>query len=231
MTGTTSQLHRWQGLLGAALVAGLLVLSASASAQEASPGVPTKGATRLTVEFAPSKSKGVPHYLAARLTASDGSAVAGEQVRFVRLADIFGGRKVELARATTDNGGVARVAIVPREPSYDVTASFAGNDSLERSVIGQEVVFPPETVVTGARPPHGGGLVDPHLRPLAEVMPGVIGSAALIVWAVLVFVALGTLWRVRRSRDRGYPTPLGVGTGTGAPDGDPADSGAQGPQR
>lgn len=227
MTGTTSPLRRSHVLLGA-LIAGMLVLTSSASAQEASPAASTKEATSITVEFVPSKGKGVPHYITARLSASDGSAVSGETVRFVRLADIFGGRKVELGRAKTDNGGVARVAIVPRESSYDLTASFAGNDSLERATLEQAVVFPPETVVTGARPPRGGGLVDPHLRPLAEVMPWVIGSTALIVWAVLFLVALGTLWRVRRDRDRSHTTPPGVGTGAGAPDGDPAISGAQG---
>jgi hypothetical protein len=229
MTGAVSPVHRKLTQLGL-IVATLLVVPVAASAQETSPAAPTGDATSLTVEFVPSTVKGVPHYLTARLTASNGSAVAGEQIRFVRHADIFGGRKVELGRATTDSGGVARVAIVPRETSYEVTASFAGIESLEGSVVEQEVVFPPETVVTGARPPHGGGLVDPHLRPLAEVMPGVIGSAALIVWAVLVFVALGTLWRVRRDGDRGNPTPPGVGTRSGALDGDPAVTGSERPE-
>ena len=230
MTGAISPLHRSHVPLGLLVVASVLVLPVVASAQEASPAVTTDDVTSLTVEFVPSTVKGVPHYLAARLSTSDGSAVAGETVRFVRLADIFGGRRVELGRAATDMGGVARVAIVPREPDYDVTVSFAGSESLEPRTVEQRVVFPPETVVTGARPPHGGGLVDPHLRPLAEVMPGVIGSAALIVWAVLVFVALGTLWRVRRDRDRGFPTSPGVGTGTGSSDDDAVVSGAQGPQ-
>lgn len=229
MTGVIQPLRRWFVLLGW-LAASLLALPPTASAQEPSPSFATDAASSLSVEFMPSTVQGVPHYLAARLSASDGSAVAGETVRFVRLADIFGGRKVELGRATTDMGGIARVAIVPREPEYDVIVTFAGSESHEQRTVEQRVVFPPETVVTGARPPHGGGLVDPHLRPLAEVMPGVIGSAALIVWAVLVFVALGTLWRVRRDRDRGFPTPPGVGTGTGSSDGDAVVSGAQGPQ-
>lgn len=229
MTRTASPLRRSRGLL-CALVAGLLLLPTTASAQEAAPSASARGMTSLTVAFVTSAGKGIPHYITARLVASDGSAIAGETVRFVRLADIFGGRKVELGRAKTDNGGVARIAMVPREPSYDITVSFSGTEALERSTLEQTVVFPPETVVTGARPPHGGGLVDPHLRPLAEVMPGVIGSAALLVWAVLVFVALGTLLRVRGDADRGTTSPSGEGPGAGAPDGDPAVSGAQGPR-
>jgi hypothetical protein len=73
--------------------------------------------------------------------------------------------------------------------------------------------------------------VDPHLSPLAEVMPGVIGTAALLVWIVLIGVGLGTLWRVRRDPGQvDTTTSSDVGSGTGASRGDPVVNASRGPQ-
>jgi hypothetical protein len=189
------------GLLG--LLALLAVPAAPVVAQDASAQPSGKRPTTLEVDFQLSKGKGIPHYLTARLTTEDGSAVAGERIKFVRTADIFGGRNVELGRASTDNAGVARIAVVPREPTYALTVSFSGSEDLEASKATAEMAFPEEIVVRTARPPHGGGLVDPHLSPLADVMPGFIGTAVLIIWVALVATGLGAIRKIRvEARER-----------------------------
>ena len=156
----------------------------------------TKEATTLSVAFEPSSMTGIPHYLAARLVAEDGSAVVGERVSIRRVVDVFGGRTVTIGRATTDNAGIARVPIVPREEVYKVTASFSGTDSLSASEVEDDVVFPAESVLIPEEVPRGG-LVDPQLRPLADVMPVAIGAAVVVVWVVLIGVSVLTLIRIR----------------------------------
>ncbi len=158
-----------------------------------------KDITNLSIAFEPSSMTGIPHYLAARLVAQDGSAVVGERVSIRRVVDVFGGRTVTIGRATTDNAGVARVPIVPREDSYRVTAAFSGSDSLAASRVEDDVVFPAEAVLIPEEVPRGG-LVDPQLRPLADVMPLAIGAAVIVVWIVLIGVTVVTLSRVRSSR-------------------------------
>jgi hypothetical protein len=196
------------------------MVSLVASAQDEAPASPaTKEATTLSIAFEPSSMTGIPHYLAARLVAEDGSAVVGERVSIRRVVDVFGGRKVTIGRAPTDNAGIARVPIVPREDTYRVTASFSGTDSLAASTVEDDVVFPAEAVVIPEEVPRGG-IVDPQLRPLADVMPIAIGVAVVVVWIVLIGVTLFTLARVRSSRrsderatDQGSAEVPGAGSG------------------
>lgn len=172
----------------------------AASAQDEAVASPApKASTSISVAFEPSSLEGIPHYLAARLVTGDGSAVVGERVSIRRVVDVFGGRTVTIGRAATDNAGIARVPIVPRDLSYEVTASFSGNDSLEGSSVDDDVVFPSELVVIPAEVPRGG-LVDPQLRPLAEVMPLAIGGAVIAVWVVLIGLTVMTLAGIRSSR-------------------------------
>jgi len=204
MARRTPSLVTWrvrEGLLALVLaVVSVALLGQGISAQEEplmSP--PVKEPTALSITFEPSSMAGIPHYLAARLVAEDGSAVVGERVSIQRVVDVFGGRAVTIGRATTDNAGIARVPIVPREDTYRVTASFSGTDSLVASSVEDDVVFPAETVFVPEEVPRGG-LVDPQLRPLADVMPIAIGLAVVVVWIVLIGVTVLTLSRVRSSR-------------------------------
>lgn len=103
----------------------------------------------------------------------------------------------------TDNAGVARVPVVPREPTYELDVSFAGSEAFAASSVTTEVTFPEGTVVRTARPPHGGGLVDPQLSPLADVMPGVIGTTVLVIWVVLLTIGLGTVRQIRLEARKG----------------------------
>lgn len=182
-----------------ALAATALVVQIASAQDETPAPSASKQATIISLAFEPSSMAGIPHYLAARLVAQDGSAVAGERVSIRRVVDVFGGRTVTLGRATTDNAGIARVPIVPREESYKVTASFSGTDSLTASKVEDDVLFPPETVVIPEEVPRGG-LVDPQLRPLADVMPVAIGTAVIVVWVVLIGTSVLTLSRIRSSR-------------------------------
>lgn len=143
--------------------------------------------------------EGLPHYLAAKLTTEDGSAVIGERVHIRRTADVFGGRTVTIGRPTTDNAGVAKVSVEPREQVYKVTAWYGGSDTLEGAEIVDDVVFPAETVVIPEEVPRGG-LVDPQLRPLADLMPAAIGTAVIVVWVVLLATTILTILRIRSSR-------------------------------
>lgn len=209
--------------LGLLVVLALATVPATvAFAQEASTPPQAERATSLEVSFQASEGKGIPHYLVARLTTEDGSSVSGERVRFVRQADIFGGRSVELGRPRTDNAGIARIAVVPREPTYELKVTYSGSEDLEAAEVATDMAFPEELVVRTARPPHGGGLVDPHLSPLASVMPGVIGTAVLIVWVVLLVVGLGAVWQIRRETKGAGSLPPDSGTGT--PGSRPADT-------
>lgn len=179
-----------------------------AVAQDASSPAP-KMATTITVHFEPSRMDGIPHYLAARLVAADGSAAVGERVQIRRTVDVFGGRSVTLGRANTDNAGIARVAIEPREEVYAVSASFTGSDTLSPSEVVDDIVFPSELVIIPEHAPRGG-LVDPQLRPLADVMPLVIGAGVVVVWLVLLGVTFLTLLHIRSTSrsDRTAPDRL-----------------------
>lgn len=188
-----------------ALLAAVLVMPAALSTQAAATGEepPTlaRQATRIDVSFEPSRMARMPHYLVARLVTEDGSVVAGQEVRLRRTADAFGGRRVTLGRGMTDNAGVARVAVEPREPVYHVTASFAGTDALAASEAVVDVVFPADVVSIPERV-LGGRLVDPRLRPLADVMPVAIGTGFALVWTILLVLTVVTLMRIRSaSRD------------------------------
>lgn len=195
------RLGRRQHLAALVLCGALAAWSAQAvSAQEESAASPTpKTATSMSVTFEPSSMDGIPHYLAARLVTQDGSAVVGERVSIRRVVDVFGGRTVTIGRAATDNAGIARVPVVPREDIYSVTATFSGSDTLAASSVEDEVVFPAGTVIVPEEVPRGG-LVDPQLRPLADVMPLAIGAAVVVVWVVLIGLSIVTLAGIRSSR-------------------------------
>lgn len=197
----SARLRDRRQLLALALALSAMTLggqSISAQEEEAASPAPKEG-TVISVAFEPSSMDGIPHYLAARLVAQDGSAIVGERVSIRRLVDVFGGRRVTIGRATTDNAGIARVPIVPREETYRVAASYSGNDSFAASDVEDDIVFPAEAVLIPEEVPRGG-LVDPQLRPLADVMPLAIGAAVIIVWVVLIGVSLVTLANIRSSR-------------------------------
>lgn len=224
--GTTIRSRRWRyaalatacaSAFGLAILA-LIGSAGAVGAQEAVSPAP-KLATSLSVTFEPSSMEGIPHYLAARLVAEDGSAVVGERVQIRRTADVFGGRTVTIGRASTDNAGVARVPVEPREEVYVISASFAGSETLAPTQVEDDIVFPAETVIIPEEAPRGG-LVDPQLRPLAEVMPLAIGAGVAAVWVVLLGVSVVTLSRIRSSRRSderasGQASAEAPGTGSG----------------
>lgn len=204
--------------LAVGLAVGLAVVGPAVVLGQDEPATVDKVSTTISVSFEPSPMDGIPHYLAARLVAQDGSAVIGQRVRIQRTADAFGGRTVTIGRGTTDNAGVARVPVEPREEVYTVTASFSGDEGLEASKVVDDIVFPSELVILPERAPQGG-LVDPQLRPLADVMPLVIGLGVVLVWVVLLGLTAVTLRRIRTD----------AGTGESVPDTERAESLGAGP--
>jgi len=165
----------------------------------------------MTVGFEASTVKGVPDYLVARLTLADDSVVAGAAVTFLRTVDLGGLRSVLLGVATTDRGGTARMAVVPREEVYRVTVRFASTDELAASEATADIAFPKASVVHPDAAPRGG-VIDPRLRPLADVMPLIIGGTVGLIWLVLLAVTGLTLRRIAAESHPGMEaaTPVGA---------------------
>lgn len=184
----------------AALTGALLLLALPVVGLAQDPGAAAspapKQATSISLAFEPARMQGLPHYLVAKLVSQDGSAVVGGRVTMRRKADAFGGRTVTLGRATTDNAGIARVPVEPREPAYHVTASYGGDEDLASSTAESDIAFPAELVLQPQHVPQGG-LVDPQLRPLGDVMPIVIGLIVLGIWILLLALTVMTLVRIR----------------------------------
>ena len=183
-----------RSIIGASVVGLAIALPTTVLGQEDPPS-DARAATSISITFEPSRMEGLPHYLAARLVSEDGSAVVSELVKMRRVADAFGGRTVTIGTATTDHAGIGRVPVEPREDVYRITASFGGNDALADSESELDVVFPSELVILPEHAPQGG-LVDPQLRPLADVMPLAIGAGVLLVWGVLLGLTVLTLRRI-----------------------------------
>jgi hypothetical protein len=198
----------------AATVALSAVMVLVGPARSAAPTGPQD--TVLTVAFEASAVQGVPDYLVARLTLADGSAIEGAEVTFLRTVDLGGARSVLLGVATTDRGGNARLAVVPREQVYRLTVRFAGTDALSASEVAAEVAFPQALVVHPEAAPRGG-VVDPRLRPLADVMPVVIGGAVVLIWLVLLAVTGLTLRRIAAERRPGGEAAAAVGAQSAEP--------------
>ena len=195
------------GLASLAALAAVVVLAtpARAVAPAGSQG------TLLTVRFEASTVKGVPDYLVARLTLTNGSAIEGAEVEFLRTVDLGGERSVLLAVATTDRGGNARVAVVPREEQYRVIVRFAGTEEVAASEVTADITFPRALVVHPKAAPRGG-VIDPRLRPLADLMPMVIGGAVALIWLVLFGVTGVTLRRIAAERRPGLQAAAPAGT-------------------
>jgi hypothetical protein len=184
------------GLL-AALLFGTATLAADPPAE-----------TRLAVSFSESSSPEIPNYLVAQLTLSDGSAVADQEVTFLRTAALDGEVVVELGRAVTDLGGDARLPFIPRNEQDTITARYDGSSAFASTSVVADIRFPAETVERAVHAPNGGA-VDPRLRPLASVMPGVLAGAVVLVWLVLLTVSVMTLWTVRSSGRTSLVSHLG----------------------
>jgi hypothetical protein len=78
---------------------------------------------------------------------------------------------------------------------------FAGTEEVAASEVTAEIAFPQALVAHPDKAPRGG--VDPRLRPLADLMPVVIGGAVALIWLVLFMVTGVTLRRIASERRPG----------------------------
>jgi hypothetical protein len=186
-----------------------LVVSVAARAADPPPSQAALSRTTVSVAYERSTVEGVPDYLAGRLALVEGSAVADQTLTFWRSAEFGGVRTVKLGAGSTDGGGIARIPIVPREDRYQITVRFSGTNDLAPSEIVGEIVFPPENVVHPEHAPQGG-VIDPRLRPLANVMPALLGGTVVLVWLVLFAVTAVTLIRVRAEGRKKVESRLGT---------------------
>lgn len=177
-------------LVGAAVI--LLALGNAFGSAAAAGAASDKTATRLEVRLEAPAQRGLPHSIAVRLTAADGSAVTSAPVSVYLDVTFFGGRSALLGRATTDTSGTARVAIRPDRASYQVRARFAGNDTLEPSETAKTLAVPAAQVQPAAEPARA-----PLLVGVGRVAPRLIAVLVVLVWALLLG---GSIWVLRRVR-------------------------------
>jgi len=167
-----------------------LIGSATASAQEQEP-------TSLVVGVERSAMPGLPDHVSARLRDADGKPVGNAPITFWLDVELLGSRKAFAGSATTDATGTARIPLTPRQQTYQVYATYTGDDT-HLTIEGTAVLeFPPERVtpVQIVAPPS-------QIQTLRTVMPRVMGIVVAILW---LFFAAATTYVVRSVRRPAAP--------------------------
>lgn len=159
----------------------------------AAPAAAQTEAPDITVSVEDPSRPELPYRLVAQLTTPDGSAVNGVDVRFGIHTELFGERTAVLGSATTDSTGTARLNVQPRQETFDVEASFSGDETLAARSIVETVRFPPDAVVAGGLTHETHSL----LAPVQQLMPWVITAVVALLWALLIGLAAHTVARIR----------------------------------
>lgn len=167
-----------------------LIGSVPASAQE-------QESTSLVVGVERSVLPDLPDHVSARLTDADGDPVGNAPITFWFDLELLGSRKAFAGSATTDATGTARIPVTPRQQTYQVRATYEGDDT-HLAIEGTAVLeFPPERVapVQIVAPPS-------KIQTLRTVMPRVMGIVVAILW---LFFAAATVYVVRSVRRPAAP--------------------------
>lgn len=167
-----------------------LIASVPASAQE-------QKSTSLVVGVERSAIPDLPDYVSARLTDADGKPIGNAPITFWLDVELLGSRKAFAGSATTDATGTARIPATPRQQTYQVRATYAGDDT-HLAIEGTAILeFPPERVtpVQIVAPPS-------KIQTLRTVMPRVMGIVVALLW---LFFAAATVYVVRSVRRPAAP--------------------------
>jgi hypothetical protein len=97
-----------------------------------------------------------------------------------------------VGEALTDSSGVARLPFVPHQDTYDVRATFDGDEEWGSVETIRQLEFPPSRVIRYEP-------TDPtQLGSLRSVMPRVMGIVVGVMWAALLALAFFTLRSIKR---------------------------------
>ena len=162
----------------------LLIPAVPARAQEPPP--------KISVTLEPSSRPELADVLAAHLTAPDGRAISEASVRFSIRAEMLGERYALVAEAVTDSSGVARYPFIPHRETYEIRATFDGNELWGPAEVITPVTFRPERVVAYQ------GTDPTQLGSLRFVMPRLMGVVLGLIWAALIGLAFFTLRSFKR---------------------------------
>jgi hypothetical protein len=168
------------------VVIGLLVVGIAVSAYAQLPS-PT-----LAVSLEPSSRPELADLFIARLTTPEGEPINEARVEFWIRSHLFGERYAFVGEALTDSSGVARLPFVPHQDTYDVRATFDGDEVWGSVETIRQLEFPPSRVIRYEP-------TDPtQLGSLRSVMPRVMGIVVGVMWAALLALAFFTLRSIKR---------------------------------
>jgi hypothetical protein len=179
-------------------VIGLTVVAIAIVAQAQLPS-PT-----IAVSLEPSSRAELADLLIARLTTPEGAPISEARVEFWIGSDLFGKRYAFVGETPTDSTGVARLPFVPHQDTYEVRATFDGDQAWGPAEAIRQLEFPPARVIRYEP-------TDPtQLGSLRYVMPRVMGIVVGVIWAALLAIGVLTLRSIKR---------LGSLSTDGGPDG------------
>ena len=161
-----------------------------------------KVATRVDLRMEYPIKREFPALVVGTVTTTAGSAVNGVAVRVYINVSAFGGRSALLGSALTDASGEARIPVRPDRVSYEMRATFAGNENLAPSEIVKTIGIPPEELRPSLEPA-GSAL----LESVRDTAPKLIAASVALAWALLTG---GLVWVLRRIHHHGTRLPVGV---------------------
>src|SRR5581483_5354718 len=173
-------------LFAVALAASLAVVWLSSGSAEGAP--PPAALTPVPTQ---ATETGKPVTLAVKATdPATNRPVAGLQVQFFVLTDVFGQRLMSVGQATTDPAGMAAVLYKPSwEGPTQVTYRFAGNAQYGAAQATSQFV------AVGPIPLHKNA--DFGLDTVRSLAPVVVIALVVAVWATLIGVVLHTARGIR----------------------------------
>ncbi|MDP3984410.1 MAG: carboxypeptidase-like regulatory domain-containing protein [Acidimicrobiia bacterium] len=156
-----------------------LVAAVPASAQE-------QESTSLVLGVERSVIPELPDHVSARLTDADGDPIGNALISFWVEVELLGSRRAFAGSATTDATGTARVPVTPRQQTYQVRATYEGNDTFQATEKLAALEFPVERVtpIQIIAPPS-------QVQTLRMAMPRAMGIVVAILW---LFFAAATVY-------------------------------------
>ena len=177
---------RRRGLL-ASFVATVVFVLVVALAAQAQPPSPT-----LSISLEPSSRAELADLLTARLTAPEGGPISEAPIVFWIRSELFGERYAFVGESPTDSSGVARLPFVPHQDTYEVRATFDGDEVWGSVETIRQIEFSPSRVIRYEP-------TDPtQLGSLRFVMPRIMGIVVGLIWAALLALAFFTLRSIKR---------------------------------
>lgn len=176
----------------------MLCLAVPGGASATHRGEAVVDEVQIRVSFQSSAVPGVTGQVIAHLAMDDGSAIAGEEVEFLRQVDFLGPREIVIGQASTDVSGDARLGLNPTsQGSWRVIARFAGDERYHPAEQVAEIVVPP---LSGVGDESLTRDTAASLAVVAAVMPTLLTGTAIAIWLLLFGLTAMTVLAIRRGR-------------------------------